>query len=332
MTLFHRWREGLKKRPEPKQVTWLCGDEKVLVEHVLQYVTRYLEPSPWNSTRIDAREMSVRGIRAELYQHPLGQGTRLVVVRHAEVIEDWSFLIEWLPKRSHNPKTFVVFISDESGIPKIDPTPEERRAGGKPHPPEHLDLIQKRGAIIECRPFTSATAKYSPAWVQTMMPMREAVARHLMERANFQVRLVRDTCVKLRMAGVTEVTISHINQILAEQPRDTFQDALLARDHKTAFLALRTIPEDEYGKLIGLLDSQLDLTGLVHDMMVEHSKPGDIARAAGKQAWLVPEIMPVAKHYNSKRRLEIRKVLAMADTAWRAGHRRGLLDVIVAFW
>lgn len=332
MTLYHRWRVGLAKKPEPKQVTWICGEERVLIEQVLQHITRYLAPSPWNTTRIDARESSIRQIRAELYQHPMGVGERLIVVRHADAIEDWSFLIEWLPKRNLNPKTYVVFISDESGIPKIDPTPEERRAGAKPTPPEHLDLIQKRGAVIECRPFTSATAKYAPAWVQSMMPMREPVARHLMERASFQVRLVRDTCIKLRAAGVTEVTVTHINQLLSEQPRDTFQDALLARDHKTAFLALRTIPEDEYGKLIGLLDSQLDLTGLVHDMMVEHSKPGDIARAAGKQAWLVPEIMPVAKHYNSKRRLEIRKVLALVDTAWRAGHRKGLLDVITAFW
>lgn len=332
MTLFHRWRTGLTKTPAPKQITWVCGDEKVLVEQVLAHVTDYLRPSPWNTTRIDARETSHRQIKAELYQHPMGSGERVVVVRHAEVIEDWDFLIEWLPKRGLNPKTYVVLISDDGALPKIEPTPEERRAGGKAHPPEHLELIQKRGAVIECRPFTSATAKYAPAWVQSMMPMREPVARHLMERANFQVRLVRDTCVKLRMAGVSEVTITHVNQLLAEQPRDSFQDALLARDHKTAFLALRTIPEDEYGKIIGLLDSRLDLTGLVHDMMVEHSKPGDIARAAGPQAWLVPEIMPVAKHYASKRRLEIRRVLAMADVAWRAGMRRGLLDVVVAFW
>lgn len=332
MTLFHRWREGLKKKPEPKQITWVCGSEIVLVDQVVSQISEYLSPLPWNTTRIDARDVSVRGIRAELYQHPMGSGVRLIVIRHADVIEDWSFLVEWIPKRTLNPRTFVVFVSDEEGIPKIEPTPAERKTGAKAAPPEHLDLIQRRGAVIECRPFTSATAKYAPAWVQSMMPMRDQVAKHLMERANFQVRLVRDTCMKLRMAGLSEVTITHINQILSEQPRDTFQDAILARDHKTAFLALRTIPEEDYGKIIGLLDAQLDLTGLVHDMMVEHAKPGDIARAAGKQAWLVPEIMPVAKHYNSKRRLEIRKVLAMADSAWRSGHSYGLLDVIVAFW
>ncbi len=332
MTLFHRWRIGLAKTPAPKQVTWVCGAEKVLVEQVLAHVMDYLRPSPWNVTRIDARESSMRVLQAELYQHPMGAGERLIVVRHAEVITDWSIFMTWLPKRGQNPKTYVVFLSDDDALPKIEPTPEERRAGGRAHPPEHIELIQKRGAVIECRPFTSATAKYAPAWVQSMMPMRESVARHLMERANFQVRLVRDTCLKLRLAGVGEVTTQHVNQLLAEQPRDTFEDALLARDHKTAFLALRNIPEEEYSRIIGQLDSRLDLTGLVHDMMVEHSKPGDIARAAGSQAWLVPEIIPVAKHYNAKRRLEIRKVLAMADAAWRAGHRRGLLDVVVAFW
>ena len=332
MTLFHRWRLNLEKNPAPKQITWVCGDEPILIEEVVSHITSYLDPMPWNVSRVDASELTVRKIKAELYQHPMGAGSRLVLIRHAELIEDWSFLVEWIPKRSQNPKTYVVLTSSESGIPKIEPTPEQRRAGIKAKPPEHLDLIGKRGGIVECRPFTNATAKYSPAWVQSMMPMREPVARHLMERANFQVRLARDTCMKLKMAGVNEVTITHVNQLLEEQPRDTFVDALLARDHKTASIAARTIPESEYGKIIGQLDSRLDLTGLVHDMMVEHSKPGDIARAAGKQAWLVPEILKVAKHYNSKRRLELRKVLALVDNAYRAGHPHGLLDVIVAFW
>lgn len=332
MTLFHRWRLNLEKKAAPKQITWICGDERVLAEEVVTQITGYIDPAPWNVAHVNAQEMSTRKIAAELYQHPLGAGERLVVIRHADVIEDWSFLTEWIPKRSQNPKTYVVLMSEASGIPRIEPTPDQRRAGIKAHPPEHLDLIQKRGAVIECRSFTTATAKYSPAWVQSMIPMRDNVAKHLMERANFEVRLVRDTCMKLRMIGVTDVTITHINQLLAEQPRDTFVDAILARDHKTAILASRTIPESEYGKIIGQLDSRLDLTGLVHDMMVEHSKPGDIARAAGKQAWLVPEIIPVAKHYSSKRRLELRKVLALADNAYRSGHPKGLLDVIASFW
>lgn len=332
MTLFHRWRLDLSKNAAPKQITWVCGEEPVLVGQVVQQIQTYLGADQWNTVRIDASAGSTRLLRAELYQHPIGSGARLIVVRHAEAIEDWAFFLEWLPKRSHNPKTHVVFVSDEESIPKIEPTPEERRRGAKAHPPEHIDAITRRGKVIECRSFTNATAKYAPAWVQSMMPMREGVAKHLMERANFQVRLARDTCMKLRMAGIEEATVSHVNQLLEQQPRDTFVDALLARDHKTAFQAARTIPADEYGKLIGQLDSRLDLTGLVHDMMIEHSKPGDIARAAGKQAWLVPEIIPVAKHYNSKRRLELRKVLALVDAAYRSGQTKGLLDVIIAFW
>ncbi len=52
MTLFHRWRIGLKTKPEPKQITWVCGDEKVLVEEVVAHIRSYLEPSPWNQTAI----------------------------------------------------------------------------------------------------------------------------------------------------------------------------------------------------------------------------------------------------------------------------------------
>lgn len=332
MTIFHKWQQSLAKTPEPKQVTWVCGEEQVLAEEVLTYITTRLDVAPWNIARINAQEHTARRIKAELYQYPLGPGPRLVVVRHAQEIQDWDFLTEWIPKRTTNPRTHVVFLSDEAGVQKIEPTRDQRRDGMKPYAPPHIDLITKRGTLVECRSFTNATAKYAPAWVQSIVPMRDSVAKHLMERANFQIRLVRDTCLKLKLSGVDEITITHVNQLLSEQPRDTFIDAILSRDHKTAFLASQVIPEDEYGKIIGQLDSRLDLAGLVHDMMVEHAKPGDIARAAGAQAWLVPEILPLAKHYSSKRRLELRKVLATADTAYRSGQAKGLLEVITSFW
>jgi DNA polymerase III delta subunit len=332
VTLFHRWRLGLEKNPVPKQITWVCGAEVVLVEEVVSQIRGALSVASWNSVSLDAREATPRALRRELDQHPLGEGARLIVVRHADAWDDWTLFQDWVAKRNLNPKTFVLFVSDEEAVPKIEPTPEERKKGAKAHPPEHIELILKRGNVIECRPFTNATAKYAPAWVQSMMPMRESVARHLMERSNFQIRLARDTAMKLRRAGVAEVTISHVNQLLAEQPRDTFVDALMARDIKGAYQAVGEIPESEYGRIIGLLDSRLDLTGMVHDMMVERRSPGEIAKAAGPQAFLVPEILPVAKHYNSKRRLEIRKALALVDTAWRQGHAQGLLEVVVAFW
>lgn len=318
MTLFHRWRTTFD---EPKQITWVCGEAIVLVEEVVTTIRAAIAPEPWNLTTINAADVTVRTLHNELAQHPLDTGRRLIVIRHADQITDWSFLLAWIPKRFLNPKTYLLFVSDEPGIPKVEKMM-----------PDYLDLINKRGSIVECRAFTNATAKHSVPWVRSQIPMRENVARYLMERANFDIRLVRDTCVKLKMLGISDITLSHVNQLLPEQPRDTFVDALFIRDHETAFLALQRTPDTDIGRIIGLLDARLDLAGLVHDMMVEHKSPGEMARAAGPQAFLVPEVRKVAKNYNSVRRLEIRKVLALADAAWRKGQTTGVLEAVAAFW
>jgi hypothetical protein len=123
-----------------------------------------------------------------------------------------------------------------------------------------------------------------------------------------------------------------VNAMLAERPRDSFADALLALDRKTALLAAEEVQPDDYGRTIGFLDSRLDLAGMVHDMVSEHRAPHEIARAAGSQAWLVPDIMKVAKHYSGKRRLAQRKILAVADEAYLGGQRVGILEMIVAAW
>jgi hypothetical protein len=143
--------------------------------------------------------------------------------------------------------------------------------------------------------------------------------------------LVRDICQKLAVFP-NEITISVVNALLVERPRDSFSDALLALDKKTALLALREISPEEYGRTLGLLDARLDLAGMVHDMQIEHHSPSEITRAAGSQAFLVKDIIPVSKHYDSKRRLAIRRILAIADEGYRSGQTVGILEAVVAFW
>lgn len=126
--------------------------------------------------------------------------------------------------------------------------------------------------------------------------------------------------------------MSAVNELLSEMPRDTFSDALVAIDKKTALLALERLTPSEYSRTLGMLDQRLDLAGMVHDLMLEHKTASEIARAAGNKNFLVPEIMKVAKHYDSKRRLEIRQVLALADETLRSGEHVGVLEVVVSQW
>lgn len=305
----------------------------MLVDDTLAYIKSYLGPEPWNYVSLSAGEDSERAIWNAADQFPMGASPRLVVIRNAEQLQQWERFTTWIKERTFHHNVYLVLISNEARVPKTEPTPEERRRGAKPEPLSHIAAIGAKGHVIECRPYTTATSKYSVEWVQDKVRMREGVAKHLLLRSNFDLRLVRDVCHKLSVLPKDqEVTLAMVNTMLVERPRDSFADALLALDRKTALLALQDIQHEDYGRTIGFLDSRLDLAGMVHDMMNDHRAPYEIARAAGAQAWLVPDIMKVAKHYSAKRRLNQRKILAIADEAYLGGQRDGILEMVVAFW
>lgn len=331
MASFHQWRKSLIRHPEPRQITFVCGAEIVLVEEVVAQIKRALDPHPWNYVTLSAGEVSERLIWAELEQHPLDHAARLVVIRNAENLKDIERFQEWVRGRTWNPRTYMLLVSNEERVPKTVVTEEERKKGVRPEVVPHLKSLGTKGYVIECRPFTSTTAPHSISWVQSKVKMSDQVARHLMERSNFELGLVRDICVKLSVFPGTP-TISVVNELLTERPRDSFVDALFAQDKRTALLALQEIPESEYGRVIGQIDAQLDLVGMLHDMQNEYKGPGEMARAAGSQAFLIPDLLPSLKYYDSKHRYAIRKLLAIVDSTNRGGVSTGTMEALTALW
>lgn len=332
MSTFSLWWQGFQKKKEVRQVTWLCGTETILIDEIVENIKYELAVDPWNFSLLVAGEDSERTIWTDVHQHPLGiNKNRLVIIRQAQNLKNTDRIIEFMKNRTANAHTYLIFVSAEESAPKIEPTPQERREGGKAVLVPHLAAIYGKGHIIECKPFTQATAKHAIAWVQSKVSLRQGVAGYLLNRADGNLRLVRDTLVKLALFP-DEISITTINGMLAEQPRDSFTDALLALDKKTAFHALSVLSEEEYGRVIGQLDSQLDLAGLVHDMQIDHKSASEMAKAVGRRSFLVPEVLKVAKHYDKKRRQSIRDALAVADEAYQQGSKVGVLESIVAAW
>jgi DNA polymerase III delta subunit len=328
---FSQWRTAFEKSPKPKQITWICGTERVLMDDVVDAIRAHIDLDPWGYTPLVVGEDSERTVWAELDSHPIGSASRLVVIRNADELKDWDRLIEWISHRSENPRTFLVFVSNEDKIARTEVTPEAKRKGEKPEMVPHLAAFAGKGSVIECKPFTASTVKQAVKWVQTRVPMRDALAAHLLNRADGDLRLTRDLCSKLAVLPV-EPSIQTINSMLQEQPRDSFSDALLALDKKTALLALERLKPSEYSRLIGLLDSQIEFAEIIHNMLLEHKTPGEMARAVGNRGFLVAEVIPVAKHYNSQRTLAIRRILAIADEQLKQGAAEGVMESIVAFW
>lgn len=333
LSSFSQWRKSLAKNPDPRQITWLCGDEGVLIEDVVAYVKGRLQPAPWNYVPLVAGQDSERTIWAEVDQLPLGAGNRVIIIRSAEKLKEWDRFEDWIKNRSRNPRTFLILVSNEERIPRTELTREQKRKGETATVLPHVAAIGTKGHVIECRPYTNATAKYAVEWVKSKIkkPMRDGIAAHLLNRADGDLRLVRDVCFKLALFP-GEITISTVNGMFIERPRDSFADALLALDKKTALLALRDLPVADYSRTLGFLDSRLDLAGMVHDMLIDHKPQTEIARAAGAQSFLVKDIIPVSKHYDTKRRLAIRKILAITDEAIQSGNSVGIMEALVLLW
>lgn len=334
MIQFSQWWNSFKKAEGVKPITWVCGPERVLVDEITMRIRMRLQPDPWNYSSLDAKEMSSREVWSEIEQQPISdKGFRLVQVRNVEHLKNPERIIDWIKNRSKNPRTILVLVSSEAGIPRVPY--EDPKQKGKGDPAPYIEAFSGKGQVVECNPFTQSTAKHAVSWVQETTRIRSNVAGYLLDRANGNLRLVRDVCFKLSLFD-TEITIPTINMLLREKPRDSFVDALLALDKKGALLALSELSEAEYSKTLGNLEYRLNQAGRIHELQMMHKDNGEIMkelqREYGGQVFYIQDLFPVAKHYTKNKIAELRKMLAMVDEAVQLNQRVGVMETIVSLW
>lgn len=322
MTTFSQWWNSFNNTGNVKNIMWISGSEPILVSDVVRTLVNYMNPPAWGIEYLDAS--NEKTVWASVTQYPLDHNPRVVIVQNAEKLKNTDNIIELIKGRTQNPNNYVWFVSNEERSRKVGEGQEERLA-------DFLEAFKGKGQVVECRPFTSTTAKHAVSWVRSKVEMRPGVAQHLLTRSGWDLRLVRDIMWKLSLFD-KEPSISVVNALMQERPGDTFADSLLALKKKDALLSLAKMPEEEYSRILGMLDSKLDLAGMVHDMLVAHQPVSAITRAAGTMNFLVPDLLPISKHYDHKRRMQIRKLLAQADEALRGGVRTAVLESVVAAW
>ena len=330
MSSWSQYFVGQDKREHVKQVTYLCGTEPILIQWAVNHITALLGPHPWNIVSLSAEQDSEREVWAELERHPIDNSYRLVVLRDFEKLSQKHRLTDWIKNaKRQNPKTHVIVIEKTERIP-VEPVPGEDR---KTVPVPYIAELSRggRGHVIECRPFTQATAKHAVAWVRSMQFMSEEVAAHLLNRAAGDLRLVRDSCIKLAVLD-DAVSVPVVDEMLRQRPRAEFCDALLQMRKADALLALARVPVSDYSRILGKLDADVEFAGFVHDQVNDHKNAGEMAKAAGKSAFLIPKVLPIAKHYGPARRTKLRKLLAVADETLQGGHSVGVLEAVVTQW
>lgn len=325
MTTFGSW--FLRYRNEdPKQFTFLCGSEPVLVDYVLDSVKHRLHLAENNLLEFRAGEGNELITWHAMSQHPMdSRSHKLVVVRDAELLTDWSQLDDLLKWRRMMPDNHVVFVSNEDKLPTIETD------DGKVKAPHVAALSRAGQRIVECSPFTERTVPLALQWVQTMCPMKQNVAGRLLNRCNGDLRLARDACLKLRALG-KEPTIAAVNAIVQEQPREAFVEALVKMDKKTALESLRRAHRAEYGRMVAQLDSQLKLVSELYHLQSKQASYADMVRALRNRGFLVREFLPSARYYDDKKVEKRRNTLALADSALKQGAATGVLEAVVLNW
>lgn len=326
ITFAHWWANG--RDAEPRQVTWIYGAETVLVDNLVDHLLDQLKPTASNLVGVRMANQREDLLWPMLEQAPLDpRSPRVLVIRDAERIERWDRIATWLKGRRYMPNVRLIFISNEAKEPRIRNEEDSTWVA-----PAHIQMIRKAsGMVVGCNEFTEKTAHVAVAWVRSLYDMRANVAGHLLNRADGNLRLVRDAALKLR-ALERDASISLVNELLPQAPRHTFVDALIHLDRKTALQRIPQMHVANYRREIALLDSQLTFLNDLHHLQIRQASFADMARELTNRAFLIKEFIEDAKNYDSKNVARRRTLLAFADSILKQGAKVAVMEALVLNW
>lgn len=314
---YASWRAHADKQ-ERRRITYVCGDQRALVDDVVSTTRRMVGAGPLDYESTTGTDP---GLWAKTHQHPMAPGgNRLVVIRDAEKITSWEPLTIWVTQRRTLPGVHLIFVSNDADLPRQNTA---KRAAAA----DHIEAMKPpRGYVVRC---SSVSAADALAWVIARSTMDERTARHLLTRVGGDLTAAGAVCAKLRVFGDVDVTTTIIDNLVDKIPGDTFVELLLAGHKSDAFASISDIPDREAGKVIGLLDSRLDLLAKLWDAQAQGRYGQQIH---GINPFLIRQYTPIAKHYEPARCAHSRQVLAVVDDALRQGARAGVWETLVALW
>jgi hypothetical protein len=314
---FNQWKNYAAKK-EVSKVTYVCGDQLALIELVIDDIKSILEVPVTDHTELDAS--------AEVWeaasQYPLDPAAnRLTVVRNAEQLTSWDQLEEWLAYSRVNPRNHIVFVSYSYDAPSIF------AKGKRVSYVEHIELIRNKGKFIKCsQPNDEDLIK----WARTY-GLTHNTATHLIQRVSGDTSTMLDVLRKVHVWNGSP-SPKAIDLLCEELALDSFADYLILRDKKTAYLALESLSEEEYARLINHLDKRLDMVMEIGRCVRKRMYAGDISAATGIKVFLVKRFLPIVKEYDDRKVRYCRQLLAMIDGARRDGAKVGTIESLITLW
>lgn len=304
-----------------RRVTWICGDQRVLIEEVVDTIRRRVNAADIDYVSLSATSGNESSVWAAANQYPLEPGAnRMILIRDAEQLTRWYQLDLWMSRTRQLPGVYLVFVSNEPDLPYI--MVGGKRAGLQPHV---AAIKAPRGHVVRC---TVPNETDAVAWVRRRASMDDDTAQHLLTRSGGDLLAVAAVCAKLSVFD-GQAGNATIDALCTPRPSTSFSDTLLALDKRGALTAVNSLVEAEFGRVISLLDSRLDLLQSLHRIQAAGQGYRD---ATGINPYLVRQYMPIARHYDTRQCVYRRRVLAVIDDALRSGARGGVWEALVALW
>jgi DNA polymerase III delta subunit len=282
----------------------VAGPERVLVEDVVDATRNTVNAQPFDSVVLTAGDDSAAEIWAALNAYPSNpDARRLVVVRSANLLESVEPLVSWAMAARHRlPTTYAVFVSDSPDIP-----------GG------WLKSIRRLTYVVKCA-FPNENDLL--AWAQTFVPTLGHIdLAALVDRAGGSLRAIHDVLRKVALLCQPpsfELLVSLVGDAVVTD----FVESLLALRKPQAFAAAEAVDSSEWPRLLGLLDSRLDVLSMLYaDRRTREVTP-----------WLAQRYNRIAGFYDPSRVRHARDVLERLDDAVHSGAQGAVPEVLVMLW
>lgn len=320
------------KAYEVERITWICGDEPVLIEEMLDLIkVRLAQLHQLDTTSLDASTDPESEVWAAANQYPPSTNViRLVTVRSAQRLKGWDKLERWVNEMRLLPNVYLVLISDEP-----DFAYGKRTADSRPLVP-HLELIKAKGDMVRASfPPAASAADTLRQWIATFVHLEASASKHLVDRVGADIQAIRDTCFKLQCAQLKNpITEQVIDLFCIQQAKDTFVNALLKNDKRDAFLSLETMSEDDYLYTIAVLDQRLDWLSRMKNSLANGREKGAYLKGEGVNSAFIATFDEYAKYYDPVTVEACRLLLERTDHYLRSSFSKapGAMEALVMSW
>jgi len=216
---------------------------------------------------------------------------------------------------------YLLFVSAEADL-------AHTVVAGKKLLAPHLRVMAERRRYAHLVRCASPNPDDAVAFARRRGRLDETTAIYLLTRVGGDLSVAAGVCAKLALfdgrAGPRVV-----DQLCQELPSQSLVESLLLLRKRDALAAAAQLPERDYGRAVGLLDTRLDQLGaLCRQIRTGHT----IREITGVPHFLARQYFGVAKHYDRLRCARARRILAVIDDALRSGARTGVLEALIALW